>query len=101
MACDKPISLNESFPLRNTLQKLISAGLVQLSRENLFPNLARLWMLWNFSIRGIGSRVDIMFNEKKIGERQMPQAMEEHDQAIYFLGGEGTDSKTIPREPRE
>jgi DEAD/DEAH box helicase domain-containing protein len=89
MACDKPISLNESFPLRNTLQKLISAGLVQLSRGKFVPELSKAMdVLWNFSIRGIGSRVDIMFNEKKIGERQMPQAMEElHDQAIYFLGG--------------
>ena len=65
MACDKPISLNESFPLRNTLQKLISAGLVQLSRGKFVPELSKAMdVLWNFSIRGIGSRVDIMFNEK-------------------------------------
>jgi DEAD/DEAH box helicase domain-containing protein len=89
MACDKPISMNESSPLRNTLQKLISAGLVQLSRGKFVPELNKAMnVLWNFSIRGIGSRVDIIFNEKKIGERQMPQAIEElHDQAIYFLGG--------------
>jgi DEAD/DEAH box helicase domain-containing protein len=89
MACDKPISMNESYPLRNTLQKLVSAGLIHLSRGKFVPELNKaLNVLWNFSIRGIGSRVDIIFNEKKIGERQMPQAIEElHDQAIYFLGG--------------
>jgi DEAD/DEAH box helicase domain-containing protein len=89
MACDKPISMNESFPIHNTLQKLISVGLIQLSGGKFVPELNKaLNVLWNFSIRGIGSRVDIIFNEKKIGERQMPQAIEElHDQAIYFLGG--------------
>jgi DEAD/DEAH box helicase domain-containing protein len=89
MACDKPISIDESSPFQNTLQKLISVGLVQISRGKFVPELSKaLDLLWNFSIRGIGSRVDIIFNEKKIGERQMPQALEElHDQAIYFLGG--------------
>ena len=89
MACDKPISINESFPIWNTLQKLISRGLVQFSRGKYVPEFNKAMdILWNFSIRGIGSRVDIIFNEKKIGERQMPQAIEElHDNAIYFLGG--------------
>jgi DEAD/DEAH box helicase domain-containing protein len=89
MACDKPISMEESSPIQNTIQKLISMGLVQISRGKFVPELGKaLDVLWNFSIRGIGSRVDIIFNEKKIGERQMPQALEElHDQAIYFLGG--------------
>ncbi|HXW12251.1 MAG TPA: DEAD/DEAH box helicase, partial [Nitrososphaeraceae archaeon] len=89
MACDKPISMDESSPIQNTLQKLISVGLVQISRGKFVPELGKaLDVLWNFSIRGIGSRVDIIYNEKKIGERQMPQALEElHDQAIYFLGG--------------
>jgi DEAD/DEAH box helicase domain-containing protein len=89
MACDKPISMDESSPFQNTLRKLISVGLVQISRGKFVPELSKaLDLLWNFSIRGIGSRVDIIFNEKKIGERQMPQALEElHDQAIYFLGG--------------
>jgi DEAD/DEAH box helicase domain-containing protein len=89
MACDKPISMNESSPLWNTLQKLISVGLLQVSRGKFVPEFNKAMnVLWNFSIRGIGSRVDIIFNEKKIGERQMPQAIEElHDQAIYFLAG--------------
>lgn len=89
MACDKPISINESFPRRDVLQKLISAGLIRLSRGRFIPELDKAMnVLQNFSIRGIGSRVDIIFNQKKIGERQMPQAIEElYDQAIYFLGG--------------
>jgi DEAD/DEAH box helicase domain-containing protein len=89
MACDKPISMDESPPIQNTLQKLISVELIQISRGKFVPELGKaLDVLWNFSIRGIGSRVDIIFNEKKIGDRQMPQALEElHDQAIYFLGG--------------
>jgi DEAD/DEAH box helicase domain-containing protein len=89
MACDKPISINESFPKRDVLQKLISVGLIRLSRGRFIPELNKAMnVLQNFSIRGIGSRVDIIFSQKKIGERQMPQAIEElYDQAIYFLGG--------------
>jgi DEAD/DEAH box helicase domain-containing protein len=89
MSCDKPISINESFSMRNTLQKLISKGVVRLSGSKFVPELNRAMnVLQDFSIRGIGSKVDIICNEKKIGERQMPQAIEElYDQAIYFLGG--------------
>jgi DEAD/DEAH box helicase domain-containing protein len=89
MACDKPISLNESSPLWFTLQKLVSKGLIQLSNGKFVPELNKaMSILRNFSIRGIGSSIDIMFNGKIIGERQMPQAIEElHDNAIYFLGG--------------
>jgi DEAD/DEAH box helicase domain-containing protein len=102
MACDKPILMDESYPFQNALQKLISVGLVQISRGKFVPEPGKaLDVLWNFSIRGIGSRVDIIYNEKKIGERQMPQALEElHDQAIYFLGGKRYKvTKLYPENP--
>lgn len=45
-------------------------------------------MLNEYSIRGIGTRVNIKFNKKIIGDRSLPQALEElHPNAIYFLGG--------------
>ena len=89
MACDKPISISESASIWITIQKLISKGLIRLSNGKFVPELNKaMSILRNFSIRGIGSRIDIIFNERKIGERQMPQAIEElHDNAIYFLGG--------------
>ena len=45
-------------------------------------------VLKNYSIRGIGNGIDILFNGKIIGNRNLPQALEElHDDAIYFLSG--------------
>ena len=89
MACDRPIHMSESYQIWNSVQKLISKDLLQLSRGKFVPNFKRAMdVLAQFSIRGIGTRVGIMYNGKLIGERQMPQAIEElHDNAIYFLGG--------------
>ena len=88
MACDRPISVYESSHMWNTIQKLISNGLIQLSNGKFMPNFKKAMdVLRNFSIRGIGTSVDIIYNGKLVGERQMPQAIEElHDNAIYFLG---------------
>ena len=45
-------------------------------------------ILRDFSIRGIGSSIDIILDGKLIGERSLPQAIEElHDNAVYFLSG--------------
>lgn len=89
MACDRPILVSESFPIWNTIQNLISNDLLQLSNGKFVPNYTKaLDLLRNFSIRGIGPTVSITHNGKLIGERQMPQAIEElHDNAIYFLAG--------------
>ena len=89
MACDRPILMSESSPIWNSIQNLISNDLLQLSNGKFVPNYTKaLDLLRNFSIRGIGSTVSITHNGKLIGERQMPQAIEElHDNAIYFLAG--------------
>ena len=45
-------------------------------------------MLNDYSIRGIGKSIDIFLNEKKVGDRVLPIALEElHKDAIYFLAG--------------
>jgi DEAD/DEAH box helicase domain-containing protein len=89
MACDKPILIAESSSMWNSIQKLISNDLLHLSNGKFVPNYVKaLAMLRNFSIRGIGATVSIIHNGRLIGERQMPQAIEElHDSAIYFLSG--------------
>jgi DEAD/DEAH box helicase domain-containing protein len=47
-----------------------------------------LKLLNEYSIRGIGSKVNIKFNNKIVGDRALPQALEElHQNAIYFLAG--------------
>jgi DEAD/DEAH box helicase domain-containing protein len=89
MVCDRPLLIAESKQMWGVLQKLVSKGIVKLARERFIPDLKEaLKMLDEYSIRGIGSRVDIKFNNKIIGDRALPQALEElHQHAIYFLGG--------------
>ena len=89
MACDKPISMSESTPIWDCIQKLISNDLIRLSNGKFAPNYVKAMdVLRGFSIRGIGTTVHIIYHGKLIGERQMPQAIEElHDSAIYFLSG--------------
>ncbi|HXV45389.1 MAG TPA: DEAD/DEAH box helicase [Nitrososphaera sp.] len=89
MACDRPLSMSESKPFWEPLQKLISKGVIKIDREKFVPDRNEaMKMLNEYSIRGIGSRVDIKFNRKIVGDRSLPQALEElHQNAIYFLGG--------------
>ena len=89
MACDKPILISESSSMWNSIQKLISNDLLHLSNGKFVPNYVKAFaVLRDFSIRGIGATVSIIHNGRLIGERQMPQAIEElHDSAIYFLSG--------------
>jgi len=87
--CDKPLLIAESKQIWDVLQKLVSKGIVKVARDRFVPDLKEALKLLNeFSIRGIGTRVDIKFNNKIIGDRALPQALEElHKSAVYFLGG--------------
>ena len=90
MACDRPISVAESSPIiEDAIQKLISNGLLQLQNGKFIPDFKKsMEILRDFSIRGIGSSIDIILDGKLIGERSLPQALEElHDNAVYFLSG--------------
>ena len=99
MACDKSISVDESSDnnnnksdsLNQTIRKLVSKDLIRCSNDEKFfvPNFKKAANILNsYSIRGIGNTVDILFNKKTIGQRSLPQAIEElHENAIYFLSG--------------
>jgi DEAD/DEAH box helicase domain-containing protein len=89
MICDRPLAVGESKPFWDTIQVLISKGLVKSVKERFVPDLKEaISVLKQYSIRGIGTRVDIKFNNKVIGDRALPQALEElHPSAIYFLAG--------------
>ena len=89
MACDKPLLISESEQIWRVIQNLVSKGIVKVVRDRFVPNLKEaLKVLDEYSIRGIGSRVNIKFNSKIIGDRALPQALEElHQHAVYFLGG--------------
>lgn len=89
-ACDRPISIAESKGIWETVQVLVSKGHLSLERERFVPDFKKAMseVLNNYSIRGIGSRVDIKLAGKIVGDRSLPQALEElHQDAIYFLGG--------------
>ncbi|MEW5840851.1 DEAD/DEAH box helicase [Nitrososphaera sp.] len=89
MACDRPIAEGESAPMKDALQRLMASGLVRHEKNRFVPDLKKAMELLNaYSIRGIGSRVDIRINGKLAGDRSLPQALEElHKDAIYFLAG--------------
>jgi DEAD/DEAH box helicase domain-containing protein len=98
MACDKSISVDEfrdnnnmNNRLNHAIQKLVSKDLIRRSNDEKFfvPNFKKAANILNcYSIRGIGNTVDILFNKKTIGQRSLPQAIEElHKNAIYFLSG--------------
>jgi DEAD/DEAH box helicase domain-containing protein len=101
MTCDKPLLIAESKKMWPVLQKLVSKGIVKLDRDRFVPDLkAALKVLDEYSIRGIGSRVDIKFNNKIVGDRALPQALEElHQQAVYFLGGRRYKVQELHFEP--
>jgi DEAD/DEAH box helicase domain-containing protein len=88
MCFDRPISKLESKNYLQTLSKLERKELVIFSNGKYIPNREKQNILKNYSIRGIGNVVDILFNGTIIGNRNLPQALEElHDDAIYFLSG--------------
>jgi DEAD/DEAH box helicase domain-containing protein len=89
MCFDRPISKLESKEYLETLSKLQRKDLVIFNNGKYTPtNSEKQNVLKNYSIRGIGNDVDILFNGKIVGNRNLPHALEElHDDAIYFLSG--------------
>lgn len=89
MACDRPVAMAESHAVWDALQKLVAKGLVAVVNGRFVPDFKKaMQALSNHSIRGIGSRVDIKFGGRLVGDRSLPQALEElHKDAVYFLAG--------------
>jgi DEAD/DEAH box helicase domain-containing protein len=90
MACDRPIAAAEARPLQDTIGLLVAKGLLKQARGGRYspdPKKA-MEVLGAYSIRGIGGRVDIKIGSKIVGDRSLPQALEElHKDAIYFMAG--------------
>ncbi|HXV66189.1 MAG TPA: DEAD/DEAH box helicase [Nitrosopumilaceae archaeon] len=89
MACDKPIAKHELREHANVIEKHVDDGTLVLQENRYVPNYEKVKKLLNeYSIRGIGKSIDIFFNDKKLGDRVLPIALEElHESAIYFLAG--------------
>jgi DEAD/DEAH box helicase domain-containing protein len=89
MACDKPIVRHELAEHSEVIQRHVDSGRLLLQENRYVPNYDSIKeTLEEYSIRGIGKSIDIFYNDKKIGERVLPMALEElHESAIYFLAG--------------
>lgn len=89
MACDKPLSKHELGEHAGMIQQHLKEGNLIMQNNRIVPNLDKISSTLNeYSIRGIGGSVEIFLNEKKVGDRVLPMAIEElHKDAIYFLAG--------------
>jgi len=89
MACDKPISKHELKEHQKIIDYHLEQGNLVLQNNRIIPNFDKIGsMLNDYSIRGIGKSIDIFLNERKVGDRILPIALEElHKDAIYFLAG--------------
>ena len=89
MACDRPISKHELSEHKPVIDEHIKKGNLVLYKNRIIPNFDKVNQIINdYSIRGIGKSIDIFLNERKVGERVLPIALEElHKDAIYFLAG--------------
>ena len=89
MACDKPISKHELKEHQEVIQQHLDEENLLLYNNRIIPNFDKIGQILNdYSIRGIGKSIDIFLNEKKVGDRILPIALEElHKDAIYFLAG--------------
>ena len=89
MACDRPISKHELKEHQEIIENHIIKENLLVFNNRIIPNFDKINSLLNdYSIRGIGKSVDIFLNERKVGDRILPIALEElHKDAIYFLAG--------------
>ena len=89
MACDKPISKHELKEHKEVIDQHLDEGNLVMFNNRIIPNFDKIGsMLNDYSIRGIGKSIDIFLNERKVGDRILPIALEElHKDAIYFLAG--------------
>jgi len=89
MASDKPIAKHELKEHASVIEKHVTDGTLVLHENRYVPNYEKVKTLLNeYSIRGIGKSIDIFFNDRKLGDRVLPIALEElHESAIYFLAG--------------
>ncbi len=89
MASDKPIAKHELREHASVIEKHVTDGTLILHENRYVSNYEKVKTLLNeYSIRGIGKSIDIFFNDRKLGDRVLPIALEElHESAIYFLAG--------------
>jgi DEAD/DEAH box helicase domain-containing protein len=96
-ALDKPISRGEFQGYEQIIDNLASKGLLRRFKDLLKPDIAvARRILAAYNIRGSGENVTILFNGRRIGERSLPQALDElHPEAVYLHAGVRYRSKVL------
>ena len=95
-ALDRPIRIGEFREYKQIVDALISKGLLHAFKDSLKPGLAARRILAAYNVRGSGEVVSIIFNGKRIGERSLPQALDElHPEAVYLHAGVRYRSRTL------
>jgi len=95
-ALDRPIRIGEFREYKQIVDALISKGLLHAFKDSLKPDLAARRILAAYNVRGSGEGVSIIFNGKRIGERSLPQALDElHPEAVYLHAGVRYRSRTL------
>lgn len=96
-ALDRPIHIKEFQEYKQIIEDLTSKNLLYRFKDVFKPNTAAARrILAAYNIRGSGENVAIIFNNKKIGERALPQALEElHPEAVYLHAGIRYRSKAL------
>jgi len=95
-ALDKPIGIVEFQEYKQIISALTSKGLLHKFKDSFKPDPAARRILASYNIRGSGEGVSIIFNGKRIGERSLPQALDElHPEAVYLHGGVRYRSKML------
>ena len=99
-ALDKPISRGEFQEYKQVIEHLTSAGLLRRFKDLLRPDTAAARrILAAYNIRGSGENVTILFKGRRIGERSLPQALDElHPEAVYLHAGVRYRSKVLKIE---
>ena len=96
-ALDKPINRAEFQEYKQIIDDLASKGLLRKFKDLLKPdNAVARRILAAYNIRGSGENVTILFNGRRIGERSLPQALDElHPEAVYLHAGVRYRSKVL------
>lgn len=92
MAHDAPIRHEESTKYADVIERLVLRGDLKRNNTGIVPNrtsqASHNQTLANYSIRGMGESVDIVYDGAKVGDRVCPIALDElHQGAVYFLAG--------------
>ncbi|MEM3404073.1 MAG: DEAD/DEAH box helicase [Nitrososphaeria archaeon] len=94
--CDKPLKKGEELHDRDIVEKLEEEEKISIVNGVAYPTKEGRREVLKTSIRGIGSSIDIFFNGKRIGSREVVVGISElHKDAIYMHGGENYLSKEL------